>query len=88
MTTADVLDFGQDAIWVLLLVASPIMAVGLTVGITVALFQALTQIQEMTLVFVPKIVAIFVSLLLLLPFMIATLTAFMERAAMRIVGLP
>ncbi len=88
MTTADVLDFGQDAIWVLLLVASPIMAVGLTVGITVALFQALTQIQEMTLVFVPKIVTIFVSLLLLLPFMIATLTAFMERAAMRIVGLP
>ena len=88
MTTADVLDFGQDAIWVLLLVASPIMAVGLTVGITVALFQALTQIQEMTLVFVLKIVAIFVSLLLLLPFMIATLTAFMERAAMRIVGLP
>ncbi len=88
MTTADVLDFGQDAIWVLLLVASPIMAVGLTVGITVALFQALTQIQEMTLVFVPKIVAIFVSLLLLLPFMIATLTAFMERAAMRVVGLP
>ncbi len=86
MSTADVLEFGQDAIWVLLLVSSPIMAVGLAVGLTVALFQALTQIQEMTLVFVPKIIAIFISLLLLLPFMIATLTAFMERAALRIAG--
>ena len=88
MSTADVLEYGQDAIWVLLLVASPVMAVGLAVGIAIALFQALTQIQEMTLVFVPKIIAIFVSLLLLLPFMIATLTAFMERAAMRIISLP
>ena len=57
MTTADVVEVGRDAIWVLLMVASPIMAVGLIIGLTVALFQALTQIQEMTLVFVPKIIA-------------------------------
>ncbi len=86
MTTADVVEVGRDAIWVLLMVASPIMAVGLTVGLTVALFQALTQIQEMTLVFVPKIIAIFISLLLLLPFMVTTLTGFMDRTALRIIG--
>ena len=85
MTTADVMEVGRDAIWVLLMVASPIMAVGLIIGLTVALFQALTQIQEMTLVFVPKIIAIFISLLLL-PFMVTTLTGFMDRTALRIIG--
>ena len=86
MTTADVVEVGRDAIWVLLMVASPIMAVGLIIGLTVALFQALTQIQEMTLVFVPKIIAIFISLLLLLPFMVTTLAGFMDRTALRIIG--
>ena len=56
------------------------------IGLTVALFQALTQIQEMTLVFVPKIIAIFISLLLLLPFMVTTLAGFMDRTALRIIG--
>ncbi len=69
MTGADVLDIAREAIWTLILVAGPIMAIGLVVGLVIALFQALTQIQEMTLTFVPKIVAIFLSLLLLLPFM-------------------
>ena len=86
MGPAEVLDFGRDAITVLLMIATPIMAVGLAVGLTVALFQALTQIQEMTLVFVPKILAIFLSLLLLLPYMLSTLAAFMERTALRIIG--
>ena len=85
MTTADVVEVGRDAIWVLLMVASPIMAVGLIIGLTVALCQALTQIQEMTLVFVPKIIAIFISLLLL-PFMVTTLTGFMDRTALRSIG--
>lgn len=69
MNGADVLDIAREAIWTLILVAGPIMAIGLVVGLVIALFQALTQIQEMTLTFVPKIVAIFLSLLLLLPFM-------------------
>ncbi len=69
MNGADVLDIAREAIWTLILVAGPIMAIGLVVGLIIALFQALTQIQEMTLTFVPKIVAIFLSLLLLLPFM-------------------
>lgn len=86
MTGADLIDVGRDAIFTLLIVASPVMAVALFVGLIIALFQALTQIQEMTLTFVPKIIAIFLSLLIFMPFMGATLGAFMERIAARIVG--
>lgn len=86
MTPSEAIDFGRDGITVLLTVVSPIMGIGLTVGITIALFQSLTQIQEMTLVFVPKILAVFISLLLLLPFILSTLTAFMGRVALHIIG--
>jgi flagellar biosynthetic protein FliQ len=55
------------------------MIVGLAVGVVIALFQALTQIQEMTLVFVPKIIAIFVTMLIALPFMGATMAGYMNR---------
>lgn len=79
MTGAEIMDVGRDAIIVLLKVSGPPMMVGLLVGVIIALFQALTQIQEMTLVFVPKIVAIFVSVLVAMPFMAETLGSFMER---------
>ncbi len=81
MTGGEVLDLGREAVWTMILVAGPIMIVGLLVGVVIALFQALTQIQEMTLVFVPKILAIFVTLLLTLPFMGQLLEAFMGRVA-------
>lgn len=68
MTPAAVLDVARDALLTILLVSGPILIVGLAVGIAVSLLQALTQIQEQTLVFVPKIIAIFGVLLLLLPF--------------------
>ena len=87
MNGADVIDVAQDAIWVIIMVAGPVMLVALIVGLVISLFQALTQIQEMTLTFVPKIIAIFVSLLLFFPFMGDTLEAFMQRIAERIVGL-
>jgi flagellar biosynthetic protein FliQ len=64
MTGPEVLDVARDSITTLVLVASPLMLVGLAVGVAISLFQALTQIQEMTLVFVPKILAIFVAMLL------------------------
>lgn len=83
----DVLDIARDAIYVTLQVGAPIMLVALLVGLIVSLLQALTQIQEMTLAFVPKIIVIFVSLLLFLPFMMSTLTGFAERMADRIVSL-
>ena len=86
MTPPDVLDVARDAITVLLRVSGPVMLVGLGVGLTIALFQALTQLQEMTLTFVPKILAVFASLLLLLPFMMTSLISFMERIAQRIVA--
>jgi flagellar biosynthetic protein FliQ len=79
MTGAQALDIATDGIWVMIIVAAPMMIVGLVVGVIIALFQALTQIQEMTLVFVPKILAIFVTMLVALPFMGATLSAYMSR---------
>ncbi len=84
MNVADVLDISRDAIVVLLKIGAPIMLVGLLVGLAVSLVQALTQIQEMTLSFVPKIIVMFVSVLLLLPFMLQTLEGFTERIAGRI----
>lgn len=81
MTGATVLDLAREGIWVMILVAAPMMIVGLVVGVVIALFQALTQIQEMTLVFVPKILAIFVTMLLSLPFMGAILGGYMTKLA-------
>lgn len=84
MTGPEVLDIARGAIFTLVMVAAPIMLVGLAVGITIALFQALTQIQEMTLTFVPKILSIFLALLIALPFMAEKLHAEMLRIAARI----
>lgn len=87
MTGAEVLDIASDGIWTLLIVSMPMMLVGLVVGVVIALFQALTQIQEMTLVFVPKIVAIFITMLLTLPFLGAVMAGYMDRVVdMIIVG--
>ena len=86
MTGAETLDVARDAIWTIVVVSSPLMIVGLVVGVVVSLFQALTQIQEQTLVFVPKILAIFVTLLLALPFMADSLHGHMMRISSRIIG--
>ncbi len=86
MTGPQVLDVARDAIYTLVLVASPLMLVGLVVGVVISLFQALTQIQEMTLVFVPKILAIFVAMLIALPFMAHVLQGHMTRLAAHIVA--
>jgi flagellar biosynthetic protein FliQ len=87
MNGAQVLDIGRDAIWLTLQMSAPILLVGLVVGVAIGLFQALTQIQEATLVYAPKIVAIFLSLLIFLPFMGALMSAFMRHIAARIAGL-
>jgi flagellar biosynthetic protein FliQ len=81
MNGAIVLDLAREALWVMILIGAPIMLVGLAVGVVIGLIQALTQIQEATLVFVPKILAIFVTMILTLPFMGATLGSFMNRLA-------
>ena len=84
MTPADTLDFARSSIYVLLEVVTPAMLTALVVGLGIGLLQALTQIQEMTLVFVPKIIAIFVVLLLALPFAGAAMSGLMTEIARRI----
>jgi flagellar biosynthetic protein FliQ len=86
MTGPEVLDIARDSIWVTVEISAPTMLVGLAVGLVVALFQALTQIQEATLVFIPKILSIFLVLLLTLPFMADALNGFMVRITERIVA--
>lgn len=87
MNELQALDFAREAILTVLKIGSPIMLIALVVGLTIALFQALTQIQEMTLTFVPKIIVIFLSLLIFLPFIIETLQTFMLGVADRIAAL-
>ncbi len=87
MDVAAVLDVSRDAIIVLLKLSAPLMLTALVIGLIVSLFQALTQIQEMTLAFVPKILVVFVSLLIFLPFMLSTLITFTEGLADRIIGI-
>jgi flagellar biosynthetic protein FliQ len=87
MNGAEVLDIGRDAIWLTLQLSAPILIVGLVVGVAIGLLQALTQVQEATLVFAPKIVAIFISLLLFLPLMGSLMSHFMRQIAARIAGM-
>jgi flagellar biosynthetic protein FliQ len=84
MTPADTIDFARQAIWVLLEVAAPAMLTALVVGLGIGLLQAVTQIQEMTLVAVPKIIAIFMVLLISLPFAGAAMYGLMADIATRI----
>jgi len=86
MTGPETLDVARNAIWTILLVSSPLMVVGLVVGVVVSLFQALTQIQEQTLAFVPKILAMFITLLLALPFMAEVMHGQMMRISSRIIA--
>ncbi len=87
MSSAEVLEVSREAVVVMLKVGSPILLLALFVGLTISLFQALTQMQEMTLTFVPKAITIFLSLLVFLPFMLGVLTSFTESLMDRIVAL-
>ena len=73
MTGPRAYDILSDTVLTVLLASAPVLAVALSVGLVIAFFQALTQIQEMTLTFVPKIVMIFLTLMVATPFMYATL---------------
>jgi flagellar biosynthesis protein FliQ len=86
MTGPEVLDIAREAIITLVVVSAPVMLVGLAVGVAISLVQALTQIQEVTISFVPKILAIFLSLLIALPFMAEKLHEEMLRIAAHIVS--
>ena len=86
MTGAETLDFARESIYLLIEICAPAMLTALVVGVVIGLLQAVTQIQEMTLVFVPKILAIFATMLLALPFMADSLHAHMLRISSRIIG--
>lgn len=79
-------DIGYEAIWVLIKISIPLLLVALVVGLMISLFQALTQIQEMTLSFVPKIVAIFFAILLFLPYIGNELLVFSQHLSEQIAG--
>ena len=86
MTPEAATDLVRHALILCVIIAGPVLIVGLVVGVVISLFQALTQIQEQTLVFVPKILAIFVTLILALPFMADSLHSHMLRISSRIIG--
>ena len=87
MNGAEVLDVARDAIWLTLQLSAPILIVGLVVGVGIGLMQALTQVQEATLVFAPKILSIFLALLVFLPLMGALMNGFMRQIAGRIAAM-
>ncbi len=87
MNGAEVLDVERDALWLTIQLCLPILTVALGVGVSIGLFQALTQVQEQSLVYAPKIVAVFAALLLFLPMMGALLGGFMNEIAARIAGM-
>ena len=78
MTQDTIIDIIQSAVWTTLVVAAPPLIVGLTIGVLVSIFQAVTSIQEPTLAFVPKIVGVLVSLIIFGAFMLSTLMEFMS----------
>ncbi len=87
MGPLEVIEIARDGLMVLLKIGAPIMLIALIVGLTISLVQALTQIQEMTLAFVPKILVIFLSVMTLLPFMLRTLVIYTESLFARIATL-
>lgn len=84
MNSQTVLNLGQSALEVMLMVSGPMLVVALIVGLLVSILQAATQINEMTLSFIPKILGIFATLLLLGPWMLATLVDYTQRLFMNI----
>lgn len=86
MTGMAILDIARDGIMTFFQVGAPVMLIALAVGLAISLLQALTQLQEQTLVFVPKIIAVFLTLLVMLPLMSDALAGYMHRVAERIVA--
>lgn len=82
-----VIEVSKDAVYTLLVVVSPLLFAAMLVGLLIGLFQTLTQLQEMTLVFVPKIILVFITLILFLPFMTNRLKVFTERLFDKIIAL-
>ncbi|MBN2227399.1 MAG: flagellar biosynthesis protein FliQ [candidate division Zixibacteria bacterium] len=79
MTTELIISLGREAIMMMLMVSAPMLLAGLVVGLIISILQAITQIHEMTLTFIPKIAAVAIALLVFLPWIINTMVAFTSR---------
>lgn len=84
MESAEIIDLAREGIWVLLIVSAPMVLTALFVGFAISLVQALTQIQETTLTFVPKMVAMLLVMVVALPFMLQSLEHYGEKLFDRI----
>ncbi len=87
MTPTTVVDLGRQAIEITLLISAPLFLAALITGLIISIFQAATQINEMTLSFVPKVVVMFTTLVLAGPWMITTMTDFIRRLFESIPGI-
>ena len=87
MNEEEIIEITREALLLTLKLGTPVMMIGLIVGVIIALFQALTQIQEMTLAFVPKIIAIFFSVFLFFPYFAQVMGDFTDLLADRIVNI-
>ncbi len=87
MNENEIIDVAREAIMLCIRISMPVMMIGLIVGVSIALLQALTQVQEITLVFVPKILAIFMAIFLFLPGFAGSMVSFMDKIADRIIGI-
>ncbi len=87
MTAMQAISLGQDAVYIALLLSAPLLIVGLVVGLAIAIFQATTQIQEMTLTFVPKIAAVMLALIFFSSWMMIKLTDYTHDLFMRLPNL-
>ncbi len=79
MSFGDAISLGREAIFVALVAAAPVLILSMIIGLAISIFQAVTQIQEPTLAFIPKIIIAAIALLFFGPFILAILTDFMSR---------
>lgn len=87
MNQTEIIEVVREAILISIQLGTPVMMIGLFVGLAIALLQALTQVQEITLVFVPKIVAMLLAIFVLFPGFVVTLVTFTQSLADRMIGL-
>lgn len=87
MSSDVVIQIGQEALLMVMLISAPMLGLGLLVGILVSIFQATTQIQEQTLAFIPKIIAVFVAILVFGPWMLRLMVDYVRNLLMNLPGL-
>lgn len=78
MTTAEVVTIAKDALYTIIITSTPILLISLVIGLVISIFQTVTSIQEQTMTFVPKIIGIFLGLMLLGGWMLETMVTYME----------